>query len=310
MWYGHIPSVKHLRVFGSTYYALIPKVHRNKLGARSHKCIFLGYSNTSKTYHLYDEENQKFVVSRDVIFLESSKTDNVVEQLLDRLDRFANAKSYQEFDNQIPHLEGRIPILDQPVESSSEALSPPHETPTTDDTFSDVIDKIGRLNLDLVPTQSTEQPGPLEKGPPKWMTKTLESVHPDEILNQLPSKKLFLMMNGKKRCKRSMIIKNDTWKLVDPPFGTKPIGCKWVYKNKYKADVSLDKHKARLVAKGFAQKEGVDYEETFTPTAKWATIRTLFALAAQNGWEFHQMDVKTAFLNGDIKENVFMSQPE
>eukprot|EP00253_Pinus_taeda_P028913 PITA_28913 len=79
------------------------------------------------------------------------------------------------------------------------------------------------------------------------------------------------------------LIKNGTWKLVDPPLGTKPIGCKWVYKNKYKVDGSLDKHKARLVAKGFAQKEGVDYEETFAPTTKWATIRTLFALAAQNG---------------------------
>eukprot|EP00253_Pinus_taeda_P012581 PITA_12581 len=106
------------------------------------------------------------------------------------------------------------------------------------------------------------------------------------------------------------LIKNDTWRLVDPPFGTKPIGCKWVYKNKYKVDGSLDKHKARLVAKGFAQKEGVDYEETFAPIAKWATIRTLFALAAQNGWKVHQMDVKTAFLNGDLKENVFMSQHE
>eukprot|EP00253_Pinus_taeda_P021376 PITA_21376 len=106
------------------------------------------------------------------------------------------------------------------------------------------------------------------------------------------------------------LINNGTWKLVDPPFGTKPIGCKWVYKNKYKVDGSLDKHKARLVAKRFAQKEGVDYEETFAPTAKWATIRILFALAAQNGWKVHQMDVKTAFLNGDLKEFFFMSQPE
>ena len=67
------------------------------------------------------------------------------------------------------------------MESSSEALSPPYETPTTDDTLSDVIDRIGRLNLDSVPTQSTEQPGPSEKGPPKWLTKTLESVHRDEV---------------------------------------------------------------------------------------------------------------------------------
>eukprot|EP00253_Pinus_taeda_P022347 PITA_22347 len=81
------------------------------------------------------------------------------------------------------------------------------------------------------------------------------------------------------------LIKNGTWKLVDPPLGTKPIGCKWVYKSKYKTDGSLDKHKAMLVAKGFAQKQGVDYEETFSPTAKWATIWTLFALVAQNGHE-------------------------
>ena len=104
------------------------------------------------------------------------------------------------------------------------------------------------------------------------------------------------------------LIKNGTWKLVDPPLGTKPIGCKWVYKNKYKADDSLDKHKARLVAKGFAQKEGVDYEENFSLIAKWATIQTLFSLAAQNGWKVHQMDVKTTFLNGDLKEKVYMSQ--
>ena len=69
------------------------------------------------------------------------------------------------------------------MESSSEENSPSHETPTTDDALSDVIDIIGRLNLDSVPTQSTEQPGPSEKGPPKWLKKTLESVHPDEVGN-------------------------------------------------------------------------------------------------------------------------------
>ena len=146
------PSVKHLRVFGSTCYALIPKEQRNKLGARSQKCIFLGYSNTSKGCRLYDEVNKKFVVSRDVVFLESSKNDDVVERQLDRLDRFTHEKYFQEFDNKIPHLEGGISILNQFVESSSEALSPPHEEPTTNDTLNDVIDRIGGLNLDSIST--------------------------------------------------------------------------------------------------------------------------------------------------------------
>jgi hypothetical protein len=86
MWYGHIPLVRHLRVFGSTCYALIPKEQRSKLDARSRKCIFLGYSNTTKGYHIYDETNKKFILSRDVIFLESSKKDEIVERQLDHLE--------------------------------------------------------------------------------------------------------------------------------------------------------------------------------------------------------------------------------
>ena len=99
------------------------------------------------------------------------------------MDRFGHAKSFREFDNEIPHLEGGIPILDQFVESSSEALSPPHEAPSTDqdDTLSDVINRIGRLNIDSILSHSTEQPGPSQKGPPKWLTKTLESVRPNEV---------------------------------------------------------------------------------------------------------------------------------
>ena len=91
-------------VFGSTCYALIPKEQRNKLGVRIHKCILLGYSNTSKAYHLYDEVNKKFIISRDVIFLESSKIDNVVEWQLNHLDRFEHETYFQEFDSEIPHL--------------------------------------------------------------------------------------------------------------------------------------------------------------------------------------------------------------
>ncbi|KAH9318743.1 hypothetical protein KI387_020512 [Taxus chinensis] len=106
------------------------------------------------------------------------------------------------------------------------------------------------------------------------------------------------------------VMKNNTWQLVDLPPGKKPIGCRWIFKTKYKADGTIDKYKARLVAKGYAQKEGIDYEETFSPTTKIKMIRMIFALAAQFGWKVHQMDVKSAFLNGDLQEEVYMTQPE
>jgi hypothetical protein len=124
MWYGHIPLVRHLRVFGSTCYALIPKEQRSKLDARSWKCIFLGYSNTTKGYRLYNETNKKFILSRDVIFLESSKNDKTVERKLDHLDIFTRVNTYHESDYEIPHLEGGIPILDQSMETHFEAPSP------------------------------------------------------------------------------------------------------------------------------------------------------------------------------------------
>ena len=106
------------------------------------------------------------------------------------------------------------------------------------------------------------------------------------------------------------LVNNGTQKLVDPSYGTNPIGCKWVQKNKYKLDGSLDIHKVRIVAKHIAHNGAIYYEETFSSTTKWDIIHTLLDLAAQNGWKVHQMDVKIDFLNGDLKENVFMSQPE
>jgi hypothetical protein len=127
MWYEHISSVRHLMVFGSTCYVLIPKEQRRNLNTRIHKCFFLGYSNTTKGYHLYDEINKKFILSRDVIFLESSKKDKIIERQLDHLERFTHVKTCHEFDDDIPHLEGGIPILGQSLESPFEAPSPPHE---------------------------------------------------------------------------------------------------------------------------------------------------------------------------------------
>ena len=101
-----------------------------------------------------------------------------------------------------------------------------------------------------------------------------------------------------------------TYQLTQLPAGRQAIGCKWVFKIKRHADGSVDRYKARLVAKGFSQKEGLDYKETFAPVAKFSSIRTLLALAAHQDYEVHQMDVKTAFLNGDLDVKLYMMQPE
>ncbi|XP_019418553.1 PREDICTED: uncharacterized protein LOC109329337 [Lupinus angustifolius] len=103
---------------------------------------------------------------------------------------------------------------------------------------------------------------------------------------------------------------NKVWTLVDASKDIKPIGCKWVYKKKNGADGKVETYKARLVANGYRQKEGKDYDETYSPMAKLKSIRILLDIAAYHDYEIWQMDVKTAFLNGELKEDVYMTQPE
>ena len=103
---------------------------------------------------------------------------------------------------------------------------------------------------------------------------------------------------------------NKVWDLVEIPDGVKLVGCKWVYKTKRDSKEKVERFKARLVAKGFTQKEGIDYNETFSPVSTKDSFRVVMALVAHFDMELHQMDVKTAFLNGDLNETIFMAQPE
>jgi hypothetical protein len=105
------------------------------------------------------------------------------------------------------------------------------------------------------------------------------------------------------------IEKNQTWDLVDFPSHKKSIGVKWVYKTKLNEKGQIEKHKERLVSKGFSQQPGIDYGETFAPVARLDTVRTLLDIAAHHKWQVYQMDVKSAFLNGFLEEEVYVNQP-
>lgn len=106
------------------------------------------------------------------------------------------------------------------------------------------------------------------------------------------------------------IERNQTWELTSLPAGMKKIGVKWVFKTKLNENGEVDKCKARLLAKGYTQQQGIDYTEVFAPVARLETIRMVIALAAQKGWDVFQLDVKSAFLHGELNEEVFVEQPQ
>jgi len=106
------------------------------------------------------------------------------------------------------------------------------------------------------------------------------------------------------------ILKNDVWDIVPRPEGKSVVSSKWIYKIKHAVAGGIEKYKARFMARGFSQKEGIDYDETFAPVARYTSIRTIISLAAVLGWKLHQMDVKTTFLNGQVEEEVCIEQPD
>ena len=108
----------------------------------------------------------------------------------------------------------------------------------------------------------------------------------------------------------SSIMKNGVWEVVSRSTSKSVVMSRWIYKIKHAANGSIEKYKARFVARGFTQKEGIDYVKTFAPVTRYTTIKTIISLTAVFGWKLHQMDVKTAFHNGKIEEEVYIEQPE
>jgi hypothetical protein len=112
------------------------------------------------------------------------------------------------------------------------------------------------------------------------------------------------------RSEMDSILFNGTWKLVDQPYGCKPVCCKWVFKKKLMPDGTIDKYKVRLVAKGYTQNEGEDFFDTYSHVARLTIIHVLLSLTVSRGLLIHQIDIKTTFFNGELEEEIYMTQSD
>uniref|UniRef100_A0A2N9GX95 Uncharacterized protein n=1 Tax=Fagus sylvatica TaxID=28930 RepID=A0A2N9GX95_FAGSY len=288
-WSRKKPTVSHLRVFGSIAYMHVPDQERSKLDDKSEKYVFIGYDPSSKGYKLYNPSTKKVIVSRDVEFDEEGIWNwNTQEE--EKYDFFPFPEEEEQV-NEVPEM---------PTTPPPSPVSPVHESSSSSSSLEGSSSERPRGFRSLQDLyESTENIDDIT------LFCLFADCEPTGFKEAVQDKKWRNAMNEEIKA----IKKNDTWELTTLPHGKKAIGVKWVYKMKKNAKGEVERYKARLVVKGYSQQQGIDYDEVFAPVARLETIRLLIALAAQNKWSIFQMDVKSAFLNGYLEEEVFVEQP-
>ena len=328
---GRKIDLHHLKVFGCVCYVHIQVKHRDKLEPRAVKCLFLGYSNTQKGYKCYNQESKKLIVSRDVKFEEEAmffpkKLVNADSEGESFSDLFPTPWYTSELPTSSVEVNEPEISNDQEIEENSDISSSDESTQPEEP----VSPATPQLEHPIVPRRNP----PRDRNPPArfkdyvgYHTKypvsdflgyqRVSSSHAsflsaiDEATEPKNFDEASKSVTWNKAMEEELRALNDngTWSIVQLPAGKKAVGSKWIFKTKFKSDGSVERHKARLVARGFTQTYGVDYKETFAPVAKMNTVRVLLSLALNHDWSLHQMDVKNAFLHGELEEEVFMQLP-
>jgi hypothetical protein len=290
-WSGMTCNVSHFRVFGCVAYAHVPKQLRKKLDDRSEKCIFLGYGEQTKAYKLYNPITKKVILSRDVLFKEEESWNGTI-------DKGMGAAIPQPEDGEDEELIGQqdpvasSPIANTPERTPRNSVRGEASSPQSGNE-SDYSNKKTRRLTDIYDELDANTNYVFIASEPVFYEEAVKQEHWVNAMDE----------------EIDSIERNDTWDLVDLPKNKKPIGVKWVYKTKLNEKGEIDRYKARLVAKGFSQQPGIDFGETFAPVARLDTVRAVLAIAAQKKWKVYQMDVKSAFLNGILEEEIYVEQP-
>ncbi len=275
-WSGKKSSLGHFKIWGCPAHVLRQKT--NKLSSRSELCLFVGYPKGTKGYIFYSPSDQKTFVSTNARFLEEDYIKNMKPRSRLVLEELLGEKPHTSVMGNI-----HKPIVERPQEEST--------MPRRSGRVSRKPDRYMSYGESMMAISDKDDDEPISYS--QAVTSSEANLWREAMNAEIHS-----------------MYSNGVWTLVDPPDGIKPIGCKWIYKKKRGPDGNVETFKARLVAKGYTQKEGIDYEETFSPVAMLKTIRILLSIAAALDYEIWQMDVKTAFLNGSLDERIYMTQPE
>jgi Reverse transcriptase (RNA-dependent DNA polymerase) len=308
--------------------------HERKLDPRTITAYFVGYAKKSKGYKFYcPSQTTRFVESRNAKFLEND--------LISGSDQSHDLVSDNDhIIETIPANHGGTLVIQNtyPVGVNVEHIGVPHQdidhAGNQDDLHieNDTIQVEEPHNVVEVPQIVVEdalgeQPQPPQEVELRRSMRSRKSAIPGDYIVYMTESDISIdddpitfsqAITGENSKfwydamidEMESMASNNVWDLVELPSDAREIGCKWVFKTKRDSLGNIERYKARLVAKGFTQKEGINYTETFSPVSKKDSFRIIMALVAHFDLELHQMDVKTAFLNGELEEEVYMRQPE
>ena len=336
------PTLKYFHVFGAKCFVLKDgNEHLGKFDAKADEGIFLGYSLESKAYRVYVIADQKVIESLNVTFDDTKYAELQTEKEAESLE-FENLSDYP-FDDIEPevvptisgnddsgpsgsgggntiHTESATRNSTQRTQSLSQGGSNSGGAGEGSTTHSHHFEQ-GDTSRSYLPRQrvwNRDHPFELIIGDPDTGVRTRRATqnecHFSGFLSEMEPKKVedaledpdwvIAMQDELNQFERQKV-----WKLVPRPKGKSVIGTKWVFRNKLDEEGIVTRNKARLVAKGYSQEEGIDYDETYAPVARLEAIRMFLAFAAHSDFKVYQMDVKSAFLNGELEEEVYVEQP-
>lgn len=292
LWKSKSFDIKNLKFqFGSEVWVLVPKEKRRKLDAKSEKGIFLGYGENTKGFRVYFARTNTVTLQRDLIINPNENTSSSIKDENIVFDCFESEKSQSLEDNNVKSL----------TEDNTDAGE--NDKSSTDSPNL----QVNNTGIQLRPRDKIKKPSRYDDFETSYVgiTDVEEPTTYEEAMKSGSSRRWQQAIDAELKA----LSDNETWDIVDEPNDCDVIDSKWVFKIKRDNTGKISLFKCRLVAKGFQQK-GLMFEDIYSPVAKLNTLRTLLAISVNFDWVVHQTDVCSAFLHGEIKENVFMYLPE